>query len=212
MFSCSERATRSAPGRCALRPRARATVAVAVVALAGSLACEREERNFSRAAAADEGPGPVSGYDESAYAVGEGKRLYAWFNCVGCHGLGGGGMGPPLMDRAWRYGSAPADVFASIMHGRPNGMPAFGERITEQQLWRLVAYVRSMSGLVPKDRRPGRNDAMHAKAPEVIRDFVSPRTVGPPPVPPGEPDTTRRIQPGPAPDTAVPAADTAARR
>jgi cytochrome c oxidase cbb3-type subunit 3 len=170
--------------------------------LAG-VGCEREERNFRWAQAADEGVAGAQGYDESAYAVAEGKHLYIWFNCVGCHAMGGGGMGPPLMDAAWRYGSHPADIFQTITDGRPNGMPAFGRRITEQQRWWLVAYVRSMSGLVPKDRRPGRSDAMHVKAPEVLRDRVEPRLVGPPPPPPGDPDTSRRIQAGPVPDTAV---------
>jgi cytochrome c oxidase cbb3-type subunit 3 len=163
--------------------------------------CEREERNFTPALAADEGVPSATGYDESAYAVGEGKRLYTWFNCIGCHGMGGGGMGPPLMDDRWRYGAHPADIFETITYGRPNGMPAFGDRITEQQRWRLVAYVRSMSGLIPKDRRPGRSDAIHAKAPELIRDRVEPRLVGPPPTPPGAPDTTQRIRVGPIVDT-----------
>ncbi len=166
-------------------------------------ACEREERNFTAAAAADEGVPRAMGYDESAYAVGEGKRLYTWFNCNGCHSMGGGGMGPPLLDRRWRYGAHPRDIFETITYGRPNGMPAFGARIPEQQRWQIVAYVRSMSGLVPKDRRPGRSDALHAKAPELIRDRVDPVLVGPPPIPPGEPDTAQRIRVGPLVDTVV---------
>src|SRR4051794_12790521 len=46
-------------------------------------------------------------YDENAYALSEGKRLFSNFNCSGCHAHGGGGMGPPLMDEKWIYGSAP---------------------------------------------------------------------------------------------------------
>ena len=183
--------------------RARCVGAVLVLLLA-SAGCEREERNFRWAEAVDEGVPLAQGYDESAYAIAEGKHLYVWFNCIGCHAMGGGGMGPPLMDDAWRYGSHPADIFETITHGRPNGMPAFRQHIPEQQRWWLVAYVRSMSGLVPKDRRPGRADAMHVKAPEVIRDRVEPRLVGPPPIPPGEPDTTQRIYAGPLPADTVP--------
>src|SRR3954470_6229544 len=32
----------------------------------------------------------------SGYDVSEGKRLYHWMNCVGCHNEGGGGIGPAL--------------------------------------------------------------------------------------------------------------------
>jgi mono/diheme cytochrome c family protein len=158
-------------------------------------ACEREDRNFASLDAS--ASARSSGTDGSAYAIAQGKQLYLEFNCVGCHGMGGGGMGPPLMDREWRYGSNPESVFQSITNGRPGGMPAFGERIVEPQRWWLAAYVRSMSGLVPKDRRPGRADALQAKAPELIRDQVEPRTV-PPGRPGTEGDTADRIRPGPA--------------
>ena len=64
-------------------------------------------------------------------------------NCTGCHANGGGGIGPPLMDAEWRYGSAPGDIYRSIVEGRPNGMPAFGKRLTEDEIWQLHAFVKS---------------------------------------------------------------------
>ena len=96
----------------------------------------------------------------------EGKRLYENFNCVGCHAHGGGGMGPALMDAKWLYGSAPEQVFATIVEGRPNGMPSFRGKIVDYQLWQIVAYVRSMSGLANKSAAPGRNDDLKGKPPE----------------------------------------------
>ncbi|MGY1487875.1 c-type cytochrome [Methylobacillus pratensis] len=86
-------------------------------------------------------------YMDNRHAINEGKRLYSWFNCAGCHANGGGGMGPPLIDKHWIYGSEPAQIFASIMEGRPNGMPAFHGKIPEQEAWKIVAYVRSLGGL-----------------------------------------------------------------
>jgi cytochrome c oxidase cbb3-type subunit 3 len=86
-------------------------------------------------------------YINSRHAINEGKRLYSWFNCVGCHANGGGGMGPPLIDATWIYGSTPANIYSSIMEGRPNGMPAFYGKIPEQEAWKIVAYVRSLGGL-----------------------------------------------------------------
>lgn len=146
-------------------------------------ACEREERRFqepapgpragmvqTQLAAGLSRPGPATEgpYDENAYAISQGQRYYRWFNCVGCHANGGGGMGPPLMDREWIYGSAPDNIFASIVEGRPNGMPAFRDRIPDQQVWQLVAYVRSLAGLTRMDARPGRRDGMLVKEPEMM--------------------------------------------
>jgi cytochrome c oxidase cbb3-type subunit 3 len=154
-----------------------------VLALA-FVACEREERNFQglppsasttmppvRQTELQAGPtargltveGP---YEENAYGVSQGKTLYNQFNCSGCHFQGGGGIGPPLMDSEWIYGSRPENIFETIVEGRPNGMPAFGGKISPDQIWQIVAYVRSMSGLLRKDVAPGRSDAMQVRPQE----------------------------------------------
>lgn len=36
------------------------------------------------------------------------------------------------------------EVFESIFQGRPDGMPAWGGRISNDQIWMLTAYVRSL--------------------------------------------------------------------
>lgn len=101
-------------------------------------------------------------YQENRWAVAQGQIYYTEFNCAGCHAPGGGGgMGPPLSDGEWIYGSEPDNVFATIVEGRPNGMPSFGGRITTNQLWQLVAYVRALGGLTPLDTWPGRGDHMN---------------------------------------------------
>ena len=84
-------------------------------------------------------------------------------------------MGPALMDATWIYGSQPQDVYATIAEGRPNGMPAFGGKIPDQQIWQLVAYVRSLSGLLRFDVRPSRDDHMRVKESEVARRPERPR-------------------------------------
>jgi len=105
-------------------------------------------------------------YERNAQGLADGKRLFDWFNCSGCHSQGGGGIGPPLMDDKWIYGSEPQNIVATILEGRPNGMPAFGGRINETQAWQLAAYVRSLAGLVPKDAATSRNDAMTGRPAE----------------------------------------------
>jgi cytochrome c oxidase cbb3-type subunit 3 len=117
-------------------------------------------------------------WENNAYALAEGKRLFSAYNCNGCHANGGGGMGPPLMDQDWWYGYHPEQVYASIVQGRPNGMPAFGGKIPDHQIWWLAAYVRSLSGLVPPAAAPGRNDDMQANPPEHSVDKVAPKNTG----------------------------------
>ena len=97
-------------------------------------------------------------YEHNASAISEGQRLYNWMNCAGCHFHGGGGMGVALMDDKWRYGGRIDQIVASIAEGRPNGMPAWRGKLTEQQMWQLAAYVRSLSGQVPKDAVSARAD------------------------------------------------------
>jgi cytochrome c oxidase cbb3-type subunit III len=109
-----------------------------------------------------------------AYDLSEGKRLYSQFNCVGCHAHGGGAIGPALMDGQWVYGSDPVQIYASIVEGRPNGMPAFGGKIPDHQVWQLVAYVRSLSGLAPKDAAPVRDDHMQVRPAESLTPAEKP--------------------------------------
>ena len=122
--------------------------------------------------------------DENAYAVNQGKRLFRWYNCSGFHGGGGGGgMGATLSDAGWRYGHEPADIYATIVEGRPNGMPAFGGRIADEQVWQLVAYVRSLSGQLQKDVAPSRSDSLSGAPPENERDTKKPKPEAPPSAP-----------------------------
>ena len=114
-------------------------------------------------------------YGGNAYGSSEGKRLFAWMNCSGCHSNGGGGIGPALMDAEWRYGSAPSEIYQTIVSGRPNGMPAFGNRLNTQQVWQLVAYVRSLSAQTPKWARSGRDDHMAVKVSEQQTPKLKPR-------------------------------------
>lgn len=105
-------------------------------------------------------------YEHNAYALSEGKRLFSAYNCNGCHSMGGGGMGPALMDGNWIYGGKPEEIFSTIVAGRPNGMPSFRGRVPDFQIWQLAAYVRSMSGQVSKDAAPARDDHLQGKPPE----------------------------------------------
>jgi cytochrome c oxidase cbb3-type subunit 3 len=84
-------------------------------------------------------------YYDNPDAVTIGKILFYAMNCSGCHSNGGGGMGPSLMDSQWIYGGRLEQIRQTIADGRPNGMPAWGTRLSDDDLWELAAYVRSMS-------------------------------------------------------------------
>jgi|SRR5579884_1692537 len=99
-------------------------------------------------------------YSGSAYAISEGQRLFSWYNCTGCHANGGGGIGPPLIKETWIYGVEPANLFDTIVKGRPNGMPTWGGKIPEYQIWQLVAYIRSLNNLQPQAATSPRSDTI----------------------------------------------------
>ena len=157
---------------------------LALAALALVCGCDREERHSRGKPLAETVPASTSSdtifpggssqprldpraaaYDGNAYAIAQGQRLFSWMNCVGCHSHGGGGMGPALMDGKWRYGGRIDQIAASISDGRPNGMPAWREKLTQQQIWQLAAYVRTFSGQERKDAVSARADEMSSTPP-----------------------------------------------
>jgi cytochrome c oxidase cbb3-type subunit 3 len=84
-------------------------------------------------------------YTGDKAAIMAGRQLFTGMNCAGCHsGYAGGGMGPSLRDSSWIYGSTDVQIFSSIAEGRPYGMPAWAGRLQDDQIWRLVAYIRTL--------------------------------------------------------------------
>ena len=168
-----------------------ALVTAGCLALIGMLmlpaACRREERRFdalrqssgqTSSASVQSGgsstPDRGGPFRQNAWGISEGKRLFTFYNCAGCHANGGGGMGPALMDDRWIYGADENTIHQTIADGRPNGMPAFRNRIPDAQIWMLVAYVQSMSGQAPIDVLPSRSDHMRYSTPENARRAQTP--------------------------------------
>jgi cytochrome c oxidase cbb3-type subunit 3 len=85
-------------------------------------------------------------FEGNAARIAEGGKLFIAYNCMDCHGAeGAGAMGPSLQDGRWHFGGTAGTIFQSIYEGRPEGMPAWGGRIADDQIWRLVAYVQTLS-------------------------------------------------------------------
>jgi len=167
-------------------------VALTLAALLGG--CERERREYHSSPTATAQPHPRLStlqpgdmlsapmdpvglhFENNAYHITQGGRLYRWFNCNGCHANGGGSIGPALMDAQWRYGGRIDQIHASILEGRPNGMPSWRGKMTDQQAWQLSAYIRALSGNVRKDAAPSRREGMRATPPPTRIPSQPPRS------------------------------------
>ena len=95
----------------------------------------------------------------SSAAIDAGKQLYAKY-CRFCHGNTGAGdstMAPKTMqpsnltDTTWTRGSTEGEIFWIIQNGAPPkyDMKGLKGKITDQDTWNLVHYVRSLGG-IPK--------------------------------------------------------------
>jgi cytochrome c oxidase cbb3-type subunit III len=164
----------------------RITLALALVVGQLLSGCEREDRPFSRITPIradtplDRSGLPLAAgahhTSHNAFSVSEGQRLFDSFNCSGCHGgRGGGHIGPALTDSEWRYGSTAEEIHRSIASGRPNGMPAFGGLINDDQIWQLSAYVLSLNGRAPADVAAGRPDGISIGEPPVMHEEQKPK-------------------------------------
>ncbi|HEY7038316.1 MAG TPA: cytochrome c [Methylomirabilota bacterium] len=79
--------------------------------------------------------------------IGEGAQLFRQ-TCTGyCHGKDGGpSRAPKLRGAKLERGY----VYARISKGSPNGMPGFETLMPRENIWKLVAYVLSLSKVEDK--------------------------------------------------------------
>src|SRR5690606_42037447 len=122
---------------------AAATVVVVGLGIAAYPAAAQESSAKKEAASepAEAKKNPFTGQPE---AIQEGRKLYLKFNCYGCHGtMGGGGMGPSLIDADWRYGAEDAKVFETIRCGLPHGMPECA-MLPYEESCPIITYISSV--------------------------------------------------------------------
>src|SRR5437899_7178682 len=89
----------------------------------------------------------INPLSDNPAAIEAGRRLYDQ-TCQSCHGPAGQGeqgRGPALNTGSFAHGGEDADLFHTIRTGVPGStMPAFA-RVTDERVWELVAYLRSLS-------------------------------------------------------------------
>ena len=90
----------------------------------------------------------------TAVSIEKGKQLFAK-NCQFCHGEAGHGDGPlipkgmqpaNLSDGKWDRGSTDGEIFLVIKEGAgPKfDMKGFKSKMTDQEIWNVVNYLRSL--------------------------------------------------------------------
>jgi mono/diheme cytochrome c family protein len=94
--------------------------------------------------------------DSSPASIAEGQRLYHATDCALCHGKDGEGKGVLAKDVSmnthdWRN-SASLDHFTDgelfyIIEKGKGRMPAYAGRETPEQVWQMIDYIHSMTGI-----------------------------------------------------------------
>jgi cytochrome c oxidase cbb3-type subunit 3 len=91
----------------------------------------------------------LSGQPADGAAAAAGATHFQTF-CSACHGMDGKGMAavgaPNLTDDVWLYGGDAATIRETVVGGRMGQMPAFQEKLGEQRVRLLAAYVLKLSG------------------------------------------------------------------
>jgi mono/diheme cytochrome c family protein len=94
----------------------------------------------------------------SSTAIKQGAQLYQ-IHCAACHGVEGKGDGPQasslskpptnLTDLAFGASKSGFDLYSSLVLGMPPAMPAFGEKLNDEERWAIVAYLQSLTFTIP---------------------------------------------------------------
>lgn len=87
--------------------------------------------------------------------VNKGKVVYEE-NCLSCHMDGGAGdIGPNLTDNYWIHAKGtPETIYPVVVKGvEENGMPAWGEVLSKEDMMAVVSYVMSLKGTNPPNAK-----------------------------------------------------------
>ena len=89
-----------------------------------------------------------SGRSDDKMAVKAGSEMYVTA-CAACHGVdakGNQAIGAPnLTDNIWLYGSTAEKITQTLNYGRAGVMPAQSDKLSEEKIHLLAAYVYSLS-------------------------------------------------------------------
>ncbi len=130
-----------------MRTRVRFLTVVLAIAMAGVLASAQNNWTIPSGGANEKNPNPAT-----PDMVTQGQALFG-DNCARCHGKTGVGDGPDGDPQA-----LPADLtdpfraplnpdgtlFYKISNGKGAEMPAFKDKLTKDQIWSVVEYIKTL--------------------------------------------------------------------
>jgi mono/diheme cytochrome c family protein len=157
----------AAHGFCAERKMGRVAGRLVLVTLFLLLMTQRQSPGFADAPTSGtivQGPSTPEASDKGANrsrAVG----LYQE-KCLKCHGADGKGEKaretmpdiPDFTARAWQEQHTDAQLKISIEDGKGDDMPAFGGKLSPEQIQNLVAHIRAFRPASPASRKTGSGD------------------------------------------------------
>jgi cytochrome c oxidase cbb3-type subunit 3 len=90
-------------------------------------------------------------------AVRVGMGMYR-VRCADCHGMDARGVRAPDLSQVWASGRTDDGLFRTLRTGVPGSeMPAVGARTTDEDVWKILAYLRTLAAPAPSD--PARGNA-----------------------------------------------------
>ena len=78
-----------------------------------------------------------------AAVAADGQTLFKK-HCAGCHGADGKGAFGPDLSADYQYGKTVMAAQESISAGRPGNMPAFGQKLSTEEIETLTEYILSL--------------------------------------------------------------------
>lgn len=98
--------------------------------------CDRNSETKGNEGADVQGSSREAAFSESEHQ--KAAEQYANY-CAGCHGQ----QLEAFVDREWKYGDSREEIFAAIKQGIPeDGMPAFAETFSDEEIEGLVSYIK----------------------------------------------------------------------
>ena len=118
------------------RPRWFATVWIATLCITAPVAVLGQDAAVKK----------LNPFNGNAEATQQGRTLWLQYGCSGCHGvMGGGGMGAPVIDDVWKFGSDDETLMKLIKGQIPaQTMPKIYGAMPDEEAWKIIAYVRSV--------------------------------------------------------------------
>lgn len=96
------------------------------------------------AAEAPAGAGVKNPFAGKPEAIKDGEKIFD-AKCADCHGGDAMGQsGPDLTDDKWIYGGSDAEVLETVTNGRKGGMPSWRSELGKDDIWKVIAYIRSL--------------------------------------------------------------------